>query len=360
MTSVARRPESLAYAAASLYVITADEIRRSGATSIPEALRLAPNLDVARVDSNQYAISARGFNNVLANKLLVLIDGRTVYTPLFSGVFWEAQDVLLADIERIEVISGPGGDAVGRERGERRDQHHHAHRPATRRARSSYAGGGNQRIAARRARHGGALGDDGDYRALREVFPSRRHRSCRTARRSRDDAERHAGGFRGDLGTPASGADAAGRRVLAPTSTRPRRAATSAAATCSRASSRAFDDGGTLRVQAYYDHTYREHVQQFKERLDTVDLEAQYGQRVLGNQQVLVGARIPATRATGWATLRSQAFLPAETTQSWSNVFLQDEIALDDRLDADRRREGRSATTTRAPSSCPACGSAGA
>src|SRR6476469_2652176 len=111
--SVARRDESLASAAASVYVITAEEIRRSGATSLPEALRLAPNLDVARADTNQYAISARGFNNVLANKLLVLIDGRTVYTPLFSGVFWEAQDVLLADVDRIEVISGPGGTLWG-------------------------------------------------------------------------------------------------------------------------------------------------------------------------------------------------------------------------------------------------------
>src|SRR4029079_5444459 len=105
--SASRRLEPLLDAAASIYVITQEDIRRSGATSIPEALRLAPNLDVARADVNQYAISARGFNNVLANKRLVLIDGRTVYTPLFSGVFWEAQDVLLEDVDRIEVISGP-------------------------------------------------------------------------------------------------------------------------------------------------------------------------------------------------------------------------------------------------------------
>jgi iron complex outermembrane receptor protein len=103
----------LADAPASIYVISAEDIRRSGATSIPEVLRMAPNLIVARADTNQYAISARGFNNVLANKLLVLVDGRTVYTPLFSGVFWEAQDVLLEDVERIEVISGPGGALWG-------------------------------------------------------------------------------------------------------------------------------------------------------------------------------------------------------------------------------------------------------
>ena len=92
----------------SIFVISAQDIRRAGATSLGEALRLAPNLNVARVDTAQYAISARGFNNTLANKMLVLIDGRTVYSPLFSGVFWEAQDVMLEDIDRIEVISGPG------------------------------------------------------------------------------------------------------------------------------------------------------------------------------------------------------------------------------------------------------------
>src|SRR5690606_6793692 len=80
---------------------------------LPDALRLAPNLHVARADASQYAISARGFNNVLANRLLVLIDGRIAYSPLFSGVFWEAQEVMLEDVERIEVISGPGATLWG-------------------------------------------------------------------------------------------------------------------------------------------------------------------------------------------------------------------------------------------------------
>src|SRR5207237_3820451 len=108
-----RRPERLSDAPASVFVITGDDMRRSGATNLPEALRLAPNLEVARVDSRQYAISARGFNNTIANKLLVLIDGRTVYTPLFSGVFWDAQDTLLEDVDRIEVMSGPGATLWG-------------------------------------------------------------------------------------------------------------------------------------------------------------------------------------------------------------------------------------------------------
>jgi iron complex outermembrane receptor protein len=113
VTSVSRQPEKLTEAASAIQVITREDILRSGASSIPEALRLATNLHVAQKNSHDWAISARGFNTDLANKLLVLIDGRTVYTPLFSGVFWDRQDYLLEDIERIEVISGPGSTLWG-------------------------------------------------------------------------------------------------------------------------------------------------------------------------------------------------------------------------------------------------------
>src|SRR5256886_1621609 len=113
VTSVSRRAERLAQTASAIQVITQEDIVRSGASSLPEALRLAANLQVSQVDARQWAISARGFNSTTANKLLVLIDGRTVYTPLFSGVFWDAQDVLLSEIDRIEVISGPGAALWG-------------------------------------------------------------------------------------------------------------------------------------------------------------------------------------------------------------------------------------------------------
>ena len=113
VTSVARREESLSRSPAAICVITQEDIRRSGARNIPDALRLAPGLDVAQVDAHTWAVSARGFNDVFANKLLVLIDGRSVYTPLFSGVFWEMQDVLIEDISRIEVIRGPGAALWG-------------------------------------------------------------------------------------------------------------------------------------------------------------------------------------------------------------------------------------------------------
>lgn len=114
VTSVSRFAEPLSRAPASVYVISREDIRRSGATSLPEALRLAPNLQVARVDARSYAISARGFNSIeAANKLLVLVDGRSVYTPFHGGVFWDEPQVMLGDVERIEVISGPGGTLWG-------------------------------------------------------------------------------------------------------------------------------------------------------------------------------------------------------------------------------------------------------
>lgn len=113
ITSVAKKPQKMYNAAAAIFVITQDDIRRSGVTSIPEALRMAPGLEVARIDANKWAITSRGFNGRFANKLLVLIDGRSVYTPLFSGVFWEMKDTMLEDVERIEVIRGPGATLWG-------------------------------------------------------------------------------------------------------------------------------------------------------------------------------------------------------------------------------------------------------
>ncbi len=113
VTSVSKHPEKLNEAASAIQVITQNDIRNSGAKTLAEALKLAANLQVAQVNSSQWAISARGFDNVLANKLLVMVDGRVVYTPLYAGVFWDVQNVMLEDVDRIEVISGPGGTMWG-------------------------------------------------------------------------------------------------------------------------------------------------------------------------------------------------------------------------------------------------------
>ena len=113
ITSVSKRSQKISEAAAAVFVITGEEINRSGATSIPEVLRMVPGIHVARIDANKWAVTSRGFNGRFANKLLVLMDGRSVYTPLFSGVFWDVQDTLMDDIDRIEVIRGPGASLWG-------------------------------------------------------------------------------------------------------------------------------------------------------------------------------------------------------------------------------------------------------
>ena len=113
VTSVSKKEQKLWRIASSLFVITQDDIRRSGATNIPDVLRIVPGLDVAQINGSTWAISSRGLNSQFANKLLVLIDGRTVYSPLFAGVYWDVQDVPLEDIDRIEVIRGPGATVWG-------------------------------------------------------------------------------------------------------------------------------------------------------------------------------------------------------------------------------------------------------
>ncbi len=113
VTSVTRTEGTVGRSPAAIFVITPEMIRRSGATCIPEVLRMVPGLEVARINSDVWAISSRGFNDRFANKLLVQIDGRSIYTPIFSGVFWEANHVMLQDVERIEVIRGPGATVWG-------------------------------------------------------------------------------------------------------------------------------------------------------------------------------------------------------------------------------------------------------
>src|SRR5580693_4287416 len=113
VTSASKEPEEIWKTPAAIYVLTQDDIRRSGATSIPEMLRLVPGVEVARINSNEWSVGIRGFGSSFSKSVLVLIDGRSVYTPLFAGVYWDVQNVMLEDVERIEVIRGPGGTIWG-------------------------------------------------------------------------------------------------------------------------------------------------------------------------------------------------------------------------------------------------------
>src|SRR5579862_8805071 len=113
VTTPSKTPTRAFQTAAAITVITSEDIKRSGATSIPEALRLAPGVEVARIDGNKWSIGIRGFGSRLTRSVLVLIDGRTVFTPLFDGTYWEVQDTLMDDVDRIELIRGPGGTIWG-------------------------------------------------------------------------------------------------------------------------------------------------------------------------------------------------------------------------------------------------------
>src|SRR5205814_10660122 len=113
VTTSSKEPEQLRRVPSAIYVLTQEDIRRSGATSIPDVLRLVPGVEVARIDSDSWSLGVRGFASRLSRSVLVLIDGRSVYSPLFAGVYWEVQDTLLEDVERIEVIRGPGGTIWG-------------------------------------------------------------------------------------------------------------------------------------------------------------------------------------------------------------------------------------------------------
>jgi iron complex outermembrane receptor protein len=163
VTSVSKKEQKLAKTGAAIFVITQEDIRRSGATNIPDLLRMVPGVDVARVDHSNWAISIRGFNSVFSNKVLVLLDGRSVYHPAYSGVLWYALDVPLEDIERIEVIRGPGGTVWGA------NAMNGVINIITKSAQTTpggliTAGGGSNYQAEGLAQYGGKAGNSGDYR----------------------------------------------------------------------------------------------------------------------------------------------------------------------------------------------------
>lgn len=163
VTSVSKKEETLSQTAAAVSVITQDDIRRSGSTTIPDALRLAPGVDVGRVDSHEWAVGVRGLNDTFSSSLLTLIDGRSIYSPLFSGTFWQAQDVVMEDIERIEVVRGPGATLWGA------NAFNGVISVVTKPASETQgvlvsSGSGSEEYAAESVRYGGKLGDNTYYR----------------------------------------------------------------------------------------------------------------------------------------------------------------------------------------------------
>src|SRR5450755_3399106 len=169
VTSVSKKEQKMSKTAAAVFVITSEEIGRSGASNIPDLLRMVPGVEVAQINSSKWAISIRGFNGQYSNKLLVLVDGRTVYTPMLSGVFWDAQDVLLEDVDRIEVIRGPGATVWGA------NAVNGVISIITKKARDSQgvlvtAGAGSYEHGFGAARYGGQLGSATAYRVFVDGF----------------------------------------------------------------------------------------------------------------------------------------------------------------------------------------------
>ncbi|MBL8259820.1 MAG: TonB-dependent receptor [Candidatus Competibacteraceae bacterium] len=196
VVSAAKIEQSLQDTAAAVFVITAEDIRRSGATSLPEALRLAPGVEAARIDASRWSVTIRGFNGRFANKLLVLVDGRSIYTPLFSGVHWEVQGPPLDEIERIEVIRGPGGTLWGANAVNGVINVITKHPKETGGGLVSLTAGDEERASAG-LRYGGSLGERAQYRVYGQ-FADRDGQVAPDGRDAGDQWRIGKGGFRLD------------------------------------------------------------------------------------------------------------------------------------------------------------------
>lgn len=329
VTSVSRQEERLASAAASIYIISAADIARNGILTLPEALRLAPNLQVARVDARNYAITARGFNTPFQNKLLVLIDGRSVYSPLFSGVYWDAQDVLLSDIERIEVISGPGATIYGA------NAVNGVINIITKSSKDSQGGfvaaAGGDDVRTGGMRYGGRI-PNGHYRLYAKAIEVDDTLTAAGVD-TNTGFRRQQAGFRadwdlGEVGLRVSGDAYEGH--LGQTGTRD---IAISGANLTAALDTRLAGGSDLHLALILDHTERNQPNAFFERLDTVDLSLQHNVR-LGERHRLSwggGYRSAKDRVANGPIL---GFLPGELRLNWTNLFAQDEMTLSPTLKA--------------------------
>jgi iron complex outermembrane recepter protein len=328
ITSVSKTGEPLSDAAAAIYVITRDDILNSGARSLPDMLRLAPNLQVAQITGSTFAITARGFNGPAASKLLVLVDGRSVYTPYHSGVSWDVQDVLPEDIERIEVISGPGATLWGAN-AVNGVINITTRKSADTRGGSLQVGGGNLEQRAS-LQYGGKLGEGISYRAYIDSFHDG-HDLTANGTNAHDDWHKSQGGFRldwtpsGDLVTlqgdfyggsedKFTGPDQAisGRNVLARWN-------------------HALAGGSALQIQTYYDYTKFSIPGVASDDLNTYDFEVQHS-FAWGTRQNLVWGGGIRTEKDNFPSVLSGTqlllFSPQRRTLNLADIFVQDSISL--------------------------------
>src|SRR5438093_3529420 len=339
VTSVSKHKEKLADAPAAIFVITQEDIRRSGVTTIADALRLAPGLEVARVASHDWAITSRGFNELYANKLLVLIDGRSVYTPLFSGVYWDVQDTLLEDIDRIEVIRGPGATLWGA------NAVNGVINITTKSAKETIGGllsggYGTEEQGFGSARYGGKLGEDAYYRGYVKYF-NRDSSALPSGAQANDAWEMYRGGFRTDWEPSAQnlftlqGDAYAGTENQTVTLFTPAFPFTQPDASKMRVSggnvigrwTHTFTPDSDLKLQIYYDRTDRA-VDYFKEMRNTADFDLQYRHPLWQRHDVTWGVGFRYADSDTSRSNFTLAFIPPERITRIFNTFIQDEITL--------------------------------
>lgn len=326
VTSVSKRPEKLSETASAIQVITGDDIRRAGATSIPEALRLATNLEVAQIDSRQWAITARGFNNVFADKMLVLIDGRSVYTPLYAGVYWDVQDTMLEDLDRIEVISGPGATQWGS------NAVNGVINITTKSAKDTQGGllvggDGTEVRHSEEGRYGGMLAPNVYYRVYAKYF-DRGDAALPSGQRANDAWRTGQTGFRVDWDAAADTSltlqgDAydATMGQVGPDNIRAN------GGNVLGRWSRSLGEDADMKLQVYYDRTHRRIPGSFTQNLDTYDVD--YQDRLpLGTAHDFVWGLGYRLVEDSIVNTPANAFLPPSLGRQWFSGFVQDEITL--------------------------------
>jgi iron complex outermembrane receptor protein len=338
ITSVSKKQQKLSDAAAAIFVITQEDIRRSGATSIPEALRMAPGVEVAHIDANKWAITVRGFNSRFANKLLILIDGRTVYSPLFSGVFWDVQDTLLEDIDRIEVIRGPGATLWGANAVNGVINIITKHAKDTQGGLVS-AGTGAEEKGFGEIRYGGKFGNDTQYRFFGKYF-NRDSAADTSEHKANDGWDMLRGGFR--LDSKLSALDSI---TLQGDIYRGQSGETLAVASVRAPFIQTFDDdihtqGGNILgrwihtfskssemvFQMYYDRTERQESINGEKR-NTLDIDLQHRFALGERQEVVWGLGYRFTRDNIKNSF-PVSFNPDQRTNHLFSGFVQDDIVL--------------------------------
>ena len=336
VVTASKQPVQVNKTPAAIYVITQEDIRRSGATSLPEALRLAPGVEVARIDSVKWSIGIRGFGSRLSRAVLVLLDGRTVYSPLFHGVYWEVQDTLMEDIERIEVIRGPGGTIWGA------NAVNGVINIITKKAKDTLGelasgGGGDLNHVLGEARYGGKQGDV-DYRAYAKgtSVGSEYHADGNNF----DGWSREQGGFRADW-TPDSRDTATlqgdiydsrmgeSNRITSltpPFSFISNQVADLSGGNVIASWDRTLGDGSGFHLETYYDRFNREQSTQAEFR-DTFDLDFVRYFKLKKTQFTWgVGARISIGRVP--EVVPTYTFNPFRRTDQLYSAFVQDEIPI--------------------------------